>query len=104
MPTRTTVFFSTRLKPAKPRRKISLRTQWRVRAENAIYKTPGITARAAGQDRADVKKGKAEMVTILKFITILLILGAIGLVGYAYIGDLTPEQVDVVAPVALDAK
>lgn len=43
------------------------------------------------------------MVTFLKFITILVILGAIGLVGYAYLGDLTPEQADVVAPVTLDA-
>ena len=43
------------------------------------------------------------MVTILKFITILVFLGAIGLVGYAYLGDLSPEQSDVVAPVQLDA-
>ena len=43
------------------------------------------------------------MITILKFIVILLILGGIGLVGYAYLGDLTPTQTDVVAPVMLDA-
>jgi len=42
------------------------------------------------------------MVTILKFIVILVILGGIGLVGYAYLGDLTPQQSDVVAPVMLD--
>ena len=41
---------------------------------------------------------------ILKFIAILLVLGAIGLVGYAYLGDLSPDQRDVVAPVTLDAK
>jgi len=43
------------------------------------------------------------MVTILKFIAILLILGTIGLVGYAYLGDLSPQQTDVVTPVQLDA-
>ena len=43
------------------------------------------------------------MITILKFIVILLILGGIGLVGYAYLGDLRPTQTDVVAPVMLDA-
>ena len=42
------------------------------------------------------------MVTILKIIAVLLILGAIGLVGYAYLGDLDPDQQDVVAPVTLD--
>lgn len=41
---------------------------------------------------------------ILKFITVLVILGAIGLVGYAYLGDLSPDQTDVTAPVMLDAK
>jgi hypothetical protein len=44
------------------------------------------------------------MTLILKFIAILLVLGAIGLVGYAYLGDLTPAQRDVVQPVTLDAK
>lgn len=43
------------------------------------------------------------MVTILKFITLLLILAAIGVVGYAYLGDMSPEQSDVVRPVMLDA-
>jgi hypothetical protein len=42
------------------------------------------------------------MVTILKFIFILLVLGVIGLVGFAYLGDLTPAQNDVTAPVMLD--
>ncbi len=44
------------------------------------------------------------MTFVLKFIAILLVLGAIGLVGYAYLGDLTPVQSDVVQPVTLDAK
>lgn len=44
------------------------------------------------------------MTFVLKSIAILLILGAICLVGYAYLGDLTPEQDDVVQPVMLDAR
>ncbi len=39
---------------------------------------------------------------VFKLILILLVLGGIGLVGYAYLGDLSPEQNDVVQPVTLD--
>ncbi len=42
------------------------------------------------------------MRTVFKLILILLVLGGIGLVGYAYLGDLSPEQNDVVQPVTLD--
>ncbi len=42
------------------------------------------------------------MRTVLKLILIVLVLGGIGLVGYAYLGDLSPEQNDVVQPVTLD--
>jgi hypothetical protein len=51
---------------------------------------------------ADSLNVRITMVTILKFIVILVILGGIGLVGYAYLGDLTPLQSDVVVPVMLD--
>ncbi len=40
---------------------------------------------------------------LLKLIAVLVILGAIGLVGYAYLGDLSPVQSDVTAPVQLNA-
>ena len=42
------------------------------------------------------------MLTILKFIAILLVLAAIGVVGYAYLGDMSPQQKDMVTPVTLD--
>lgn len=41
------------------------------------------------------------MITLLKIIFVLVLLGGIGLVGYAYLGDLSPEQTDVVEPVTL---
>ncbi len=44
------------------------------------------------------------MLTILKLIFILVIVGGIGLVGFAYLGDLSPDRTEVVAPVTLDAK
>jgi hypothetical protein len=41
---------------------------------------------------------------ILKFIAVLLILAAIGVTGYAYLGDLSPDQGSVTEPVMLDAQ
>lgn len=43
------------------------------------------------------------MVTTLKILAVLVVLGGIGLTGYAYLGDLTPDVTDVTAPVTLDA-
>lgn len=43
------------------------------------------------------------MVRLLKFIFYLLVIVAIGVVGYAYLGDLSPEQEDRSVPVELNA-
>ncbi|WP_281275728.1 hypothetical protein [Tabrizicola piscis] len=40
---------------------------------------------------------------IIKALVLLVILGFIGLSGYAYLGDLTPEQGEVTKPVVLNA-
>lgn len=40
---------------------------------------------------------------LFKFLAVLVILGSLGLVGYAYLGDLSPEQTDVTTPVQLNA-
>ncbi len=40
---------------------------------------------------------------LLKLLLFLLIVGLLGLIGYAYIGDLSPNQVDVSEPVELNA-
>lgn len=40
---------------------------------------------------------------ILKAVLVLAILGAIGLVGYAYLGDLTPVPQETRKPVELNA-
>lgn len=42
------------------------------------------------------------MARILKGLLYLLIVAFIGLVGYAYLGDLEPEKADVREPVQLD--
>ena len=44
------------------------------------------------------------MSRIWKAILVLLLLGILGLVGFAYVGDLTPERNDVSQPVTLDVK
>lgn len=38
---------------------------------------------------------------IFKFLFLLVVLGAIGLVGFAYLGDLSPDQERVRQPVTL---
>lgn len=43
------------------------------------------------------------MLRLLKFLLVILVLGALGLVGYAYFGDLSPTQEDRNIPVDLDA-
>lgn len=40
---------------------------------------------------------------LLKLVVFLLVIGALGLVGYAYLGDLSPTQTDVSEPVNLNA-
>jgi hypothetical protein len=40
---------------------------------------------------------------LIKLVLVLLVIGFIGLSGYAYLGDLSPTQRDVTQPVTLDA-
>lgn len=40
---------------------------------------------------------------IIKALVVLVVLGFIGLTGYAYLGDLTPKQGEVKKSVVLDA-
>lgn len=40
---------------------------------------------------------------IIKALLVLAVLGFIGLSGYAYIADLSPEQAEVKVPVTLNA-
>lgn len=39
---------------------------------------------------------------VIKGLLYLAILAALGVVGYAYLGDLSPDQVEVTQPVVLD--
>ncbi|WP_434621421.1 hypothetical protein [Tabrizicola sp. M-4] len=40
---------------------------------------------------------------IIKALVVLAILGFIGLTGFAYFGDITPDQAEVKVPVTLNA-
>ena len=40
---------------------------------------------------------------LFKFLLVLIVGGAIGVIGYGYLGDLSPEQDDRTVPVQLDA-
>jgi hypothetical protein len=40
---------------------------------------------------------------LLKLLVFLVVVGAVGLVGYAYLGDISPTQTDVSEPVNLNA-
>lgn len=42
------------------------------------------------------------MVRLLKALFIIIILGFVGLVGFAYLGDLSPLQTDISQPLTLD--
>lgn len=42
------------------------------------------------------------MLRLLKFLFVLAVLIAAAVLGYAYLGDLSPEQEDVSVPVTLD--
>ncbi|SFR42043.1 hypothetical protein [Litoreibacter janthinus] len=43
------------------------------------------------------------MIRLLKALVFLIVIGIVGIVGYAYLGDLTPNRVEVNQPVTLDA-
>lgn len=53
------------------------------------------------KDRQEKDKGMGR---IIKALVLLLILGLIGLTGYAYLVDLTPPRTEVRMPVVLDAE
>lgn len=42
------------------------------------------------------------MLRIFKFLILIALIAFAGLVGYAYLGDLTPERGDVTVPVELN--
>ncbi len=62
-----------------------------------MYKNPGRPYEGVGRTKV-----RQEMWRLLKMLLVLVSLGAIGLVGYAYLADLAPEQQRVSAPVTLD--
>jgi hypothetical protein len=53
--------------------------------------------------RGQRRKGRPTMMRVIKFLLILGLFGGLGVIGFAYLGNLTPEQSDVTKPVTLDA-
>ncbi|EPX81038.1 hypothetical protein [Litoreibacter arenae] len=43
------------------------------------------------------------MIRLLKALVFLIVVGIVAIIGYAYLGDLTPNRVEVNQPVTLDA-
>ncbi len=39
---------------------------------------------------------------LIKAVLVLVVIAFLGLIGYAYLGDLSPDQVEVVKPVILN--
>ena len=44
------------------------------------------------------------MVRLLKFLLFVLVIGFVGLVGYAYLGNMAPQRNERIEPVTLDAQ
>jgi len=40
---------------------------------------------------------------LLKFLVFLIVMGIAAIIGYAYLGDLSPNRIEVNQPVELDA-
>ncbi|WP_416929740.1 hypothetical protein [Tropicimonas sp.] len=56
---------------------------------------------AIAQTKASVIKDRQDMWRLIKLLFVLLVIGGIGLVGYAYIADLTPAQKEVTETIKL---
>jgi uncharacterized membrane protein len=57
----------------------------------------------AARFNTELRKRQKNMRYVVRFVLILILLGAIGLVSYAYFGDLSPTQQEINAPVTLEA-
>ncbi len=57
---------------------------------------------AANKKPATDPEGRNGMARLLKALLFLVLIAFLGLVGYAYLGDLSPGQTDMRKPVQLD--
>ena len=82
--------------------------EWRELGANAIYiLAAGASDSPIPQGHVPGKPGEQEsrqgMARILKLVVVLGVLAFVGLVGYAYLGDLTPASQEIRQPVVIDA-
>lgn len=102
-----TVFFSLNGKSAASR--ITFENpacQWRDLPQKTSYNSSKTRESVAFALGTILKKGLRqeviEMMRLLKLLFVLAVLVGAAVLGYAYIGDLSPEQSDVSAPVELN--
>jgi hypothetical protein len=81
---------------------LQLCPEWRELGKNAIYNRNDAAPPGLGRRWTVKQEGWAGMGRIIKAILTLAVLGFIGLVGYAYLGDMTPPQTSVTQPVTLN--
>jgi hypothetical protein len=82
------------LRPAK-----TFLPEWREVGRKAIYKSPN-PQRMRRRDGHIYWQDK--MARLIKALVFLAVIAFLGLVGYAYLGDLSPDQSEMREPVQLD--
>lgn len=79
--------------------------EWRDLAEKTIYnrgKAASSGSILPAETADNTGSYEAWMVRLLKFVFFLALLVALGVVGFAYLGDLDPQREDISVPVELD--
>lgn len=71
--------------------------------KSAVGEMP-ISGKMAAGLTAATAKGKAGMGRLIKLVVFLVVLGFVGLVGYAYLADMTPARQEVKQPVVLNVQ
>jgi hypothetical protein len=89
-------FLTLNAKPAEPRQDFGSRPHG-VTSESMAYR------KNAGKKTCETRRGKRMIGRLVKLVLVLAIIGGVGLVAFAYFGDLAPPQSPQSMSVTLDA-